>query len=377
MINAVLKGSCNDLLRKINLTHKILNARKYPEELLPCFEWVNHSLEVWEREIKRIQRYLHLNLDDKILEQTWYDELTSINNEIEVLDVYYVHPLFRASEHDILALKIIQRLHSLHKQTEEIPFLLSNGSFSIAASENGPTLYWLPVASQMSLLHFPLFFHEFGHLLFLLHKDEMEALIGEFQNKLSQYLRPIVTQSDEKYKSYLDKASDIVETWREWMEELFCDAIGLVIGGQSYLYAFSNFIRLGGTKEYFVPESYLSKRSHPVSLLRIRFLAERAQLIGFDDSANKLMQEWESVAAALDLPEDYFGYFDDYFKGDIVTVIDDMLVEANPVSFNTLPDTNLFDYFKLIDDAWKMYNTNPGNYPEWETNSIESALRVN
>jgi len=377
MMNPILKGSCTELLRRIALAKQTLHSRTYPSEVHLCHQWVCQSLSGWETEIKRILRYLNLGLDDKILEQTWYNELASINSEIEVLDVYFIHPLFRTTSHDILPLRVIQQIHSLHRQTISKPFLLSNGSFSIAPSENAPTLYWLPVTSQLSLLHFPLFFHEFGHQLFLLHKEEMEALIREFQNKLASYLKPIVSQSDDKYRSYFDRASDIVETWREWIEELFCDAVGLSIGGKSYLLAFSNFIRLGGVKEYFVPEIYLSKRSHPVSLLRIRFLSERAQSLGLGEIADQLMNEWLAVSNSLGLPEDYFGYFDDMYKQDITNIIDDMLTEANPVSFGSLPVTDSIDYFKLIESAWENFISNPDEYSLWEHEKLAEILKIN
>ena len=376
MMNSILINSCRELKRRIGLAKKSISAKKYPEEVIPCFSWVMGSLVYFEQELGRVERFVKMNLEDNTLDQTWYSELTSINNELEILDSYFIHPLYRISQDDQLALKVIKWLHSSHEKTKDKPFLLSNGSFSIAPSENSPTLYWLPVTSQLSLLHYPLFFHEFGHQLFLLHKIEMESLVREFQTKLIEILKPPVSQSDKKYQSYLDKASEIVETWREWMEELFCDAVGLTIGGKSYMLAFSHFIRLGGVKEFFVSEKYLAKRSHPVSLLRIRFLAMRARKMGLHNEADELLKEWFEIRDTLKINEDYFGYFEDSYTNDITNLIDDMLVEANPVKFDENLNHMSVNYLKLINMSWEVFLKDPETFDTWEFEKTKEILSV-
>lgn len=378
-MNTILRNSCKELIRRIRLAKQSISAKSFPDEVIPCFNWVMQTLESFDRELQRIESYVRLNLNDKILDQTWYSELASINNELEVLDSYFIHPLYRLTEKDRLALKLIQWLHQSHDITKTKPFIISNGSFSIAPSVNAPTLYWLPVTSQLSFLHYPLFFHEYGHQLFLYHKSEMEDLITEFQSKLTAQLQPAVSQSDQKYQSYIDKAADIVETWREWMEELFCDAVGLTIGGKSYLLAFSHFIRLGGVKEFFVPEKYLSKRSHPVSLLRIRFLAERARKMGLTNEADELEDEWNEIASALGISEDYFGYFEEIYRDDIILLLDDMLVEANPIQFTEISKSDTLlgsvDYYELVNSAWNSFLNDHENFSAWEEQRANEVLR--
>ena len=375
-MNAILRNSCRELVRRVRLAKQSISTKVIHDEVLPCFNWVMQTLDNFEQELQRIGSYVALDLKDKILNQTWYHELASISNELEVLDSYFIHPLYRLTDEDRLALKLIQWLHLSHDLTKNKPFILSNGSFSIAPSENAPTLYWLPVTSQLSLLHFPLFFHEFGHQLFLYHKNEMEDLISEFQNKLTGYLKPAVSQSDSKYQSYIDKAADIVETWREWMEELFCDAVGITIGEKSYLLAFSHFIRLGGIKEFFVPEKYLAKRSHPVSLLRVRFLAERARKMGLDNEADELESEWNEIASSLGINEDYFGYFEDKYKADITSLLDDMLTEADPIQLSNISKSadSEINYCELINDAWTYFLNDSENYNAWEGDKTKEIL---
>ena len=375
MMDNLLNDGCKELQKRVDLARNSISGKKYPNEVIPCFEWVIQTLNGFERDLYRIQKFLAFKLNDKVLQQTWYNELASINSELGVLDAYFIHPLYRLLPEDTIALRLIQWLHQSHAVTKNKPFILSNGSFSIAASENTPTLYWLPVTSQLSLLHFPLFFHEFGHQLFLYYKRELEDLIAEFQNKLSKILQPAISQSDSKYQSYIEKAADIVETWREWMEELFCDAVGLMIGGKTYLLAFSHFIRLGGLKEFFVAEKYLAKRSHPVSLLRVRFLAERSRRFGLVTEADELEEEWQAIANALGINEDYFGYFEEQYRGSINSLLDDMLTEANPKLFTELEEVqDESSYYNLTHSAWQRFISDPDGYSEWEKQKVKEIL---
>jgi hypothetical protein len=161
------------------------------------------------------------------------------------------------------------------------------------------------------------------------------------------------------------------------MEELFCDAVGLTIGGKSYLRAFSHFIRMGGIKEFYVPERQLSKRSHPVSLLRIRFLTERATGMGLEAESASLEEEWRSLAGLLDACEDYYGYFDDEFRHHVTAVLDDMLTEASPIRYEDIISAEGADgenYLHMVSQAWDNFQGDPETYPAWEKGEIDRIL---
>lgn len=377
MINIILTNSCQELRRRIQLGRKEISGKELPDVVHLAYDWAIQTLNNLEKEVARIEGLLKRNLNDRILQQTWYSELSLLSNDLEVIDKYFLHPLYRLRKQDLLALKIIQWLHTIHPITADKPFIVSNGSFSIASSDTAPTLYWLPVTSETSFLHLPLLFHEFGHELFVNHKDEMEDLIREFQQQLSDFLQPVISQSDDRFTGEIERAADIVETWREWMEELFCDAVGLTIGGETYLLAFSYFIRLGGIKEFHVPQQQLSKRSHPVTLLRIRLLADRARNMNLSGIANAMEEEWMEMADILETNEDYYGYFEESFKNNVVETIDDMLTQADPVPWGNHKSDEEGggkDYRKLIADAWRLYLEDTANYTRWEQSQLQSLL---
>src|SRR5262249_33798448 len=137
----------------------------------------------------------------------------------------------------------------------------------------------------------------------------------------------------------------IIETWYEWMQELFCDAVGLEMGGSTYLKTFSQYLRIGGRTAFFVPENDLAKRSHPVTTIRIKFLVARAKKLGLEIEANLLESEWTSLVQALGINEEYYGYYLDAYAADISSTLDDMTIEASPMKFSDFssPEIGEFD----------------------------------
>src|ERR1700683_949679 len=127
MMNSILKSSCWELLRKTRLAKHSIENKIIPSEVIPYRDWVIKTLVGHTRDLERIESFVILDLQDKVLDQTWYNELASIGNELEVLDAYFIHPLYRISEFDRIALQIIQCLQLAHEKTRDKLFIISNG----------------------------------------------------------------------------------------------------------------------------------------------------------------------------------------------------------------------------------------------------------
>ena len=96
--------------------------------------------------------------------------------------------------------------------------------------------YFFPFLEQKGLLFQPLLFHEFGHLLYLCHKREMDDLVRELQREVEDVLTPPSQRNDRHSDIQAGQRQTIVDTWYRWAQELFCDAVGLTIEGPSFLY---------------------------------------------------------------------------------------------------------------------------------------------
>jgi hypothetical protein len=290
----------------------------------------------------------------------------------------FVRPVLRAKTSDRLCLKMLRWLHSVHPRTEDIPVALSDEEFSVIPWD--PAIYFMPCSVQHGLLYLPLFFHELGHLLYASHRHEMDDLVRDLQEQIEGLLTPSVQRDDQHALEAERQRIIIVETWYAWTQELFCDAVGYSIGGPAFEHAFSMYLRMQGPEQYEVPPERLARRSHPVSWLRVRLLADRARRAGRDTDAVLLEDAWGEIAASMNIAEDYYGFYDDPFLNPVQATINDMLMEASPRTFRdhevsaTGTDTTPVSAVHLLNLAWSRFFDDSSEYRSWEERAIDNFL---
>ena len=236
----------------------------------------------------------------------------------------------------------------------------------------------MPPSAQHRLLYLPLFFHEYGHLLYACHRPEMDALVRNLQGVLAQCLEPSAQRDDRHARHDQERRSTIVETWYEWTVELFCDAVGLVIGGGAFIHSFSMYFRMLGRDEFQVKAEALEHRGHPVTWLRIRLLADRARRINLADAARAAEDSWTTIAQEMRVNEDYFGFYESEFLTAIQQTIDDMLTEAEPRRFDEQAvedsEASTNSPVPLLNRAWREFFKDVQKYSEWEESVISAYL---
>ena len=336
--------------------------------------WLLEALRIIEQSIGQNLNWLRSDL------KSIYPEILNRTQEQSRNYKFIVSKLmpsaYRQKTDDQLCLKVLKWLHNQHSQTTDKPFAISDGGFAIYPDKHIPIIYFIPVSSQHSLLFLPLFFHEFGHYLYRYHRNEMDDLVKEFQEKLEDHLELSFEQNDDQSQKEREKIRIIVETWYEWAQELYCDAVGLQIGGASYLKAFSYHLRMNGRGAFQQKEIDLERSSHPVLWLRVMFLADRARTMNLIDAADQIENDWNLIAKTLGIRQDYFGYYTDQYFPDVIQMIDDILIETSPISFNGYNqaieafEESQHNYLQLLNLAWKKYEENMEEYDQWEKQMI-------
>lgn len=375
-MQAILERSTQEFHREVNLAIDLVKSKKIPDELELFKTWLYAFYGKINDELKRISYWITLN--DPSIYPDIFLELSKLQRYFRLLNSRYLPSLHRHNNGDIASLKILDWIHTLHTQTTNKPFLIVDGDFGIYPTIESPLTYSLPVTSQYSLLHTPLFFHELGHYLYTYHDSEMNQLVNELQKKIEERLTTPFQNNDLVSEEEKKRIKIVVETWYEWAQELYCDAVGLEIGGATYLKTFSQYLLLSGKTAFYVKVADLAKRSHPVTMIRIKFLISRAKKLGLEKEANQLEAEWKSVATMLNMKEDYFGYYADEYHNDINNILDDMITESSPMRFTdfSLPEIANYDpkrdnYLQLINLAWKKYTDDPLGYSAWERQILQ------
>lgn len=359
---------------------ELLKADAPVPELSEYVRWMRVYHEYVSKLIDRNLQYLAL-AEDAIL-----DDVTSETGRaiqlVRVLGSILLSPIVRARNSDRLTLRVISWLHNSHALTRGLPAAFVDGQCSIRAMRHPfPPLYSFPASEQLGLVFQALHFHEFGHLLYRYREPELDSLVREIQAEVDEMLVPASFRNDRHSERQADERRAIVDTWYKWAQELFCDCVGLCIGGPAYLYAFSGHCAWLAHEDFYRRPDSLRLSEHPVTWLRVEMLVTRARRLGLTDAADKVDAEWRKVAMAMNRVPDYHGFFDPRLAPGIERILDDMLTEASPRVFKAEEvasdvridaDTNPTILTNL---AWrKFYELGPEDYQGWERQAIATWL---
>jgi hypothetical protein len=290
-------------------------------------------------------------------------------------------PLLRASKCDRLPIKIVSWIHSTNPRSALMPAVCRDGDPAVLPLIDFTPIYQFPTLKQESLLYLPLYFHEFGHVIYAIHRPEMDELVKELQDFILDKLQPMSHRNDLRAKRQRELQTAVAVTWYAWTQELFCDAVGLLMAGPAYGYAFSEYLLRLDRGDFCLERLALAYSSHPITWLRIKFLVSRARVLGYTEMASELEYHWSSVADSLGVIEDFFGFFESPWMDKIEKTLGDMLIETSPCACTNeealaekkwSPESSPV---LLLNRAWQMARTNPDSFLAWETSAIADFLK--
>jgi hypothetical protein len=366
-------------IRDLETLLDYINQAQLPDELIPYRNLVQTICAQTQLAARQNIDYLTLLPVVDVLE-----EMLSRTNEVirsvNMLSAIRAVPVFRLSHSDRLSLSIIGWLHTTHPQTRVHPPTFIDGNWGVYPFVQTPPIYFIPYVEQRSLLFQPLLFHEFGHVLYRYHQQEMDDLIGDLQSDVLELLAPPSQRNDQYESEQASQRQRIVITWYRWIIELFCDGVGFLIGGPSFAYAFSATLNTMHPDDFYSRRNDLQNSTHPLPWLRAQFLAKRASSMGFNELAQHIEAEWQQVADAMQIVEDYHGFYDNTLEELVNRTLEDMLVEADPRHFTTEEAAGeawiggADSPVRLLNWAWQKYLSSPGEYSEWEKEHVAQLL---
>jgi hypothetical protein len=375
----MLEERNRSLLRDIQSLLRHVEDAEPPDELRQFRERIGEVCREYEARTALNLDVLALQRDDvlpNVLSTT-----SQITNVTRLLAEWFAPPILRAATSDRLCLRIIAWLHGNHADTKGFPPAFSDRFVAIyPILDLGAPLYFFPAIEQRGLLYQPLLFHEFGHLLYVCHKRELDDLVTDLKQAVHDFLLPALRRNDSYARRQAADRQTIVNVWYFWAQELFCDAVGWVIGGPSFLLAFSNFLNRLTTADFFRSRAKLGDSRHPVTWLRIQFLARRAMRDGFDRLARQVIDDWRALATMLNVQEDYHGFYDDALEPRIEQILGDMLIEVSPrphapeEAAGGAWSPKVDSPIRLLNWAWQVHASQPSAYPSWEAKQIAHLL---
>lgn len=203
----------------------------------------------------------------------------------------------------------------------------------------------------------------------------------ELQDFIVSELQPMSQRNDLRAKRQRELQMAVGITWYAWTQELFCDAVGLLMTGPAYGFAFSDYLLHLDRGDFSLDRSTLAYSSHPITWLRIKFLVSRARRLGYTEMASELESHWASMATSLGILEDYFGYFETSWMSKVEGVLDDMLTEASPRPCSKEDALAEQEWSSgaspvlLLNRAWRIARNSPHSFVTWEPSAVSTFVR--
>lgn len=376
MINTILERNNHDLL--VDAT-RLLAAT---EHLQPLDELKNYRNWVLERIVaiqsgsQDILTVLAYGFDEVVPELI--SRTQQLRREFAIIRDRLVPPLVRSSPEDRLSLRILGWLHSTVSMTSSIPFALSDGGFASWPWPPYAALYFAPGGNNPDLRSRPLFFHEFGHVVYAANNTVFDLEVSHLQAVIDRILTPRSIRNDARGAAEARERAVIVQTWYEWTQEFFCDAVGLALGGPAYLFAFSGYLQFLGAGDFPSPETRTSRDTHPPTSLRIQLLISRANSLGLNTGAQVIENEWRAIASAVGFNEDYYGLYVQEMEEPLISAINRMLISANLPNCRADWAANASDVLitpvQLTNAAWRVFTSDPEHYHHWEAGAAAAFL---
>jgi len=377
-MRALLEARNRSLLRDLEQLGDSLASSGIPSELEPYRTRLLTVCDSFQKQCERNVKDLDRGRDE-ILEDV-LSNTQQATQAVRLLSAKLATPVLRASSEDRLCLKTIGWLHRCHGVTASLPAAFADGECAIWPFLGIAPVYFFPSAEQRGLLFQPLYFHEFGHLLYACHKPEMDDLVRDLQKAIEDLLKPAAERNDRHSAVKAEERQAIAYTWYRWAQELFCDMVGLTIGGPCFLRAFSGYLGTMDRGDFYREPDDLRFSTHPVKWLRIKLLIERAKGAGFAEVARDAEEEWKIVATTMGVSEDYHGFYDKTFEVAVLKTLDDMLIEAGPRSCSgseagAQRDAGRADSIvAVLNEAWRVYISDSAGYPSWESATLRKLL---
>lgn len=358
------------LRHSIQELHAFVAAADIPAELA---SYQTLILEMCAREYATVEGNLSdlALMRDEILEDI-RSNTQEVTQRCTLLSVHLALPILRASNADHLPLWIIGWMHMAHGETAILAPAFADGATAVWPGMGIWPIYFLPCMDRRGLLYLALLFHEFGHLLYARHRPEMDDLIKDLQQTINRHLRPASQRNDRHAEEQARQRQIIVETWYSWAQEFFCDAIGLIIGGPAFLYAFAGYLNRLNSDDFAPREENIRGSSHPVTWLRVQLLAERARILGYYAAADYVEQRWQAIADGMGVREEYHGCYDATIGAALRATLEDMIVEVEPrLCPSAEAQGQEWCYedhtpVQLLNFAWNTYLADPDKYSAWE-----------
>ncbi len=238
---------------------------------------------------------------------------------------------------------------------------------------------FVPLGESEFLLHLPDLYHEIGHyvlgnmetdLKLRPVKDSFDAAFSKVTDYYNALLRSKRREAGpEEIRTLIEW---IHSSWKEWINEFFCDLFALYTAGPTY--AWSN-LHLAVKQSENITQFYIfQKQTHPSDESRMRILLHGLKALGFDQEAASIKARWDEIAQFWGKPpvEYQYAYPEELLKGLTGLALEGLKQSGFTItSRDLLSKVDKADIRGILNGAWTVFwEKAPEDFRKWEEESL-------
>ena len=254
-----------------------------------------------------------LDSGDKVYAAMILKEVKRCVRAIGEVEGYGLPPLHCQSEQAVFLKDVLSAMHHETGLRFRCPAVscTSNDYYFTHLPTN--TVY-VPLSEATFLLHMPDFYHELGHVLLdhADHKSEYGPIKAGLASAVGAtngyYSQQVNSAGREAVPAQAQDGTEWVRTqWSgSWIQEAFCDLFALFAVGPAY--AYSNLHLVSKLDRNVYELNILARQDHPSGEARMRLLDAGMRLLGNEQEADHVREEWDAVAQLCGSPPPEYGH---------------------------------------------------------------------
>ena len=374
MIESYLTGSIGQLLERARQLRQIVQGpyrREYDGLRQICLT----RLDAIQR---AFQRLAEETIVDKVIQTPRrVREFKRLAEQLDVVESVGVFALSRVSQEDDFLNRLITDIcHEIkYPLIPPVVSRISQDYFHIYQDFN---LLCLPLMESRFLLHLPDIYHELCHPLHQKQNADLPMLEGyhtAYKRCLFETVRHFrdAGVAADRLPNSESKLYQL-QLWRTcwvkfWMQELFCDAFGVLTTGPAFAWSHYHLCVKRGGDPYETPLIFES--THPADDARMRAALLILAMTGFEAERALIETAWQDFIRVMGYrpAAEYQQAYPDVLLSEIVTATKQGVEGTGVVKAKPGPQTRIVG---ILNAAWREFWRAPQNYQVWETAQFDA-----
>jgi hypothetical protein len=361
MMSQFVRGLFTDLLIKIDKMSSVLNGRTMPKRIASAFK--RDTLT----QLDSIRAEIVTIFDSGLLDSSNYMrnliiKYRSLANDLLDIELYrYMAIVNYRDQADGYFEDLLTRIYKEIGSLQIRPF--------VSTFSNSDTYYWaeigsgmiaLPYGEERNILNLSDLYHEIGHFLFDQYKIDF---IGQLPAQIDLFYK--------KKQDSFAQAADALNRWETtWTEEFSCDLIATFFTGP--VYAWTNLKISTASSVKNVYGNTKSETEHPANEARMRAIFAMLRLTGHQAELVEIEKTWNDFLKNIGRKPsvDYETFYPQEFIDSLAQSVFDGCRNIALRSYEEQIELSAPPVSLALNDAWRILQTSPDEFENWELKMI-------